>query len=82
MKKDENELEDPNSSKHEADHVYWVTADEPVKTAESNLEASLSANGEGNPMKIEPEYPVKLEVKCEPQDFEHMDYETKDNGFI
>ena len=33
--KDEYESEDPNASKHEADHVYWMAADEPVKTAET-----------------------------------------------
>ena len=80
--KDEYESEDPNARKHESDHVYWMAEDEPVKTAESKLEASSSVNKEGNPMNIEAGYPVKLEVKCEPPDFEPIDYETKDHEFI
>ena len=82
MTKDEFESEDPNASTHEADHVYWMAEDEPGNNAESKLDGSSSVNKEGNPMNIEAGYSVKLEVKCEPQDFEPIDYETKDHGFI
>ena len=82
VSKDEYGSEDPNASKHEADHVYWMAEDEPGNNAESKLDGSSSVNMEGNPMNIEAGYSVKLEVKCEPQDFEPIDYETKDHGFI
>ena len=82
VSKDEYGSEDPNASKHEADHVYWMAEDEPGNNAESKLDGSSSVNMEGNPMNIEAGYSVKLEVKCEPQDFEPIDSETKNHGFI